>query len=347
MKYLLTVLTLLVLLTGCGNEAPEEAEENENNDAVPVYVKEVQSSTFRHYLNVQGTVESDKTIMISPKTSATVKEVLVQEGDKVNQNAVLARLDGEITRSQIQEVQTQLELAQDLYDRRKNLREQEIGSEVEYLQAKNQVESLENQLATLQEQFDNYTIKATIGGTINRVMLKEGEAVGPTAPVFQLSNSEALKVTANISEAYITRVERTDTVEISFTSIDETIQKPLDMVSNVIDASNRTFEVKVNISSLNGMIRPNMIAKLKINDITEPNSIAVPVNTVQQANDHTFVFTAEQQGTGWVAVQKEVVPGLSYGNELVIKEGLNPGDIIITTGYNDVADGDAISIQEN
>lgn len=346
MKYSFTIITLLFVLAGCGN-GPETAGSDQPENAVPVYVQELQPTTFRHYLNVQGTVESDKTIMISPKASATVEEVLVRAGERVDRGAVLARLDGEITRSQIQEVETQLELARTLYERQKNLREQDIGSEVEFLQARNQVESLENQLATLREQFENYTIRATIGGTVNRVMLKEGEMVGPTAPVFQLSNSEALEVISQISEAYITRVERTDSVEIGFTSIDETINKTLDVVSNVIDASNRTFEVKTDISSLDGLIRPNMIAKLKINDISEPNQIVVPVNTVQEANETSYVFVAEEGDNGWTAVQREVVPGMSYGNELVIKEGLNPGDLLITTGYAEVVDGDSISIKES
>lgn len=347
MKYSLKIIALLLFLAGCGNGPESESAESQPENEVPVYVQELQPTMFRHYLNVQGTVESDKTIMVTPKTSATVEQILVSAGDSVERGDVLARLEGEITRSQIREVETQLELAETLFERQQNLREQDIGSEVEFLQARNQVQSLENQLATLREQFENYTIRATIAGTVNRVMLKEGEMVGPTAPVFQLSNSEALDVTSQISEAYITRVERTDSVEISFTSIDEIIEKELDVVSNVINASNRTFEVKINITSLDGLIRPNMIAKLKINDISETNQIVVPVNTVQEANEISYVFVAEENNGEWIAVQKEVVPGMSYGNDLVIQEGLNPGDHLITTGYTEVVDGDPITIKEN
>lgn len=347
MKVHITIFSLLLLMAGCGDDVNQNNESSENGKTVPVYAKQLHPTTFRHYLNIQGTVESDKTIFISPKTSATVEEVLVHAGDDVQRGDLLARLDGEITRSQVQEVKTRLELAEDLFERQKNLREQDIGSEVEFLQAKNQVESLRDQLSTLQEQYENYSIRATIGGTVNQVMLKEGETVGPTEPVFQIANSEDLKITAEISEAYITRVDKTDSVQVSFTSIDESFHKTLDVVSRVIDASNRTFRVEVDVPEMDTQIRPNMIAKLRINDFSRDNQIVVPVNTVQEGNSSNYLFVAEQGDGGWIAVQREVVPGLSYWNEIIIEEGLNPGDLLITTGYQDVVDGAAISIRKN
>lgn len=348
MKVHYITFSLLLVLAGCGNGGTENTE-SKKDDAVPVYIQELQPGTFRHFLNIQGTVESDKTIFISPKTSATVEEVLVQAGDEVQQGALLARLDGEITRSQIEEVQTQLDLAEDLYQRQQNLREQNIGSEVELLQAENRVESLQKQLSTLREQFENYSIRATIGGTVNQVMLKEGETVRPTEPVFQIANSQDLKITAEVSEAYITRVDKTDSVFVSFTSIADSLHKTLDVVSRVIDESNRTFRIEVDVPEMDTdtQIRPNMIAKLQINDFSRNNQIVVPVNTVQEGNNSNYVFVAEQSNDGWIAVQKEVTTGLSYGNEIIIEEGLNPGDRLITTGYNEVVDGAAISISEN
>lgn len=346
MKVHFAIISLLLFLAGCGN-GENENNEPKNYDAVPVYTQELQPTTFNHYLNIQGTVESDKTIFVSPKTSATVEEVFVHAGDEVHRGDLLARLDGEITRSQIDEIQTQLDLAQNLYERRRNLREQKIGSEVELLQAENQVESLQKQLSTLREQFENYSVRATIGGTVNQVMLKEGETVGPTAPVFQIANSQDLKVTAEISEAYITQVDKTDSVLVSFTSIDEAFHKTLDVVSKVIDASNRTFRIEVDVPGTDNLIRPNMIAKLRINDFSRDNQIVGPINSVREGNNSHFVYVTKQSDEGWIAVQREVVTGLSYGNEIIIEKGLNPGDLLITTGYNDVVDGAAISIEEN
>ncbi|MCG2589854.1 efflux RND transporter periplasmic adaptor subunit [Rhodohalobacter sulfatireducens] len=347
MKPQISIIALFLLISACGNGAENGNGDNENARTTPVYVQELKLSEFRHYVNVQGDVESDKTIMITPKTTATVEEILVRAGDDVQKGDILARLDGEITRSQIQEVETQLELAETLYKRQQNLREQNIGSEVEFLQAKTQYESARNQLNTLTEQYENYTIRATISGTVDRVDLKVGEMASPTIAAFQLTNTDALKVTAQVSEAYITRIEQTDSVEITFPSLDETIRKQLDVVSKAINPSNRTFGLEIYISNESGTIRPNMMARVSINDITLNNQIVVPVNSVQIANNLSYVFVAENTESGWVARNREVTRGYNYGNNLVIEEGLNDGELLVTGGYANLSDGAAISIQEN
>lgn len=348
MKSQLTLLALFLMFTACGNGGQDANGDNQNlRNTIPVHVEELQLSEFRHFVNVQGDVESDKTIMITPKLTATVVEILVRAGNDVKKGDVLARLDGDITRSQIKEVETQLELAKTLFERQKNLREQGIGSEVEFLQSKTQYEAANNQLSTLKEQYENYTVRAPISGTINYVGLKVGETVGPNEPVFQLANSDALKITAEVSEAYITRIDQTDSVEISFPSLDVVITKKLDVVSKVINPSNRTFRIEVYIPNQGGQIRPNMMAKLKINDVTLKNQIVVPVNTIQQALGTNYAFVAEENEDGWIASLKEVTFSQSYNNDLVITDGLQAGDLLITAGYANLSDGDAISIQEN
>lgn len=346
MKSHITLIALLLAITGCGNGQLEQTGENRRN-ATPVYVDEIQPTDFRHFINVLGSVESDKTIMISPKVSATVDEVLVRAGQQVAKNDVLAQLDGEIMRSQIREVQTQLDLAETLYERQRNLQDQNIGSEVEFLQAQNRLESLQRQLATLNEQHENYTLRATISGTVDLVDMKEGEMVSPGMPVIQLANSEALKVTARVSESYITRITPSDSVEISFPSLSESISRQLDVVSRSINASNRTFGVEIFIPDGSDHIRPNMMAQVRINDITLRDQIVVPANTVQQANNISYVYLAQETDSGWIAVNTEVKTSYNYENDLVITEGLRPGDMLITAGYANLSDSAAISIEEN
>jgi len=346
MKSHIALLALLFVISGCGNGQPEQTGETRRN-ATPVYVDELEHTEFRHYVNVLGSVESDKTIMISPKVSATVEEILVRAGQQVEKGDVLARLDGDIANSQIREVETQLDLAETLYERQSNLRDQDIGSEVEFLQAQNRVETLQRQLATLNEQYANYTIRATISGTIDRVDLKVGETVSPAMPVIQLANSDALKVTARVSEAYITRITQTDSVTITFPSLNESINTQMDVVSRAINASNRTFGVEIFIPNGSDQIRPNMMAQVKINDITLNDQIVVPANTVQQANSVSYVYLAEETENGWIAVNRKVTTGYNYENNLVITDGLNSGDLLITSGYASLSDGAAISIQEN
>lgn len=345
-KLLVLAISTLVFASACNNgPATENAN---NNDAVAVEVEEARPSVFNHYLNIQGTVESDKTISITPKVTATVEEIMVKAGDQVQKGDVLARLDGEVTRTQIAEVRSRLKLAKTRYERLKNLREDNIGSEIQLLEAETQVRSLENQLATLQEQFNNYTITATIGGRVNRVHIKEGENIGPADPAFQIANSEALKVTAELSEFYINRIETTDSTTITLPSIDRQITKPIDVVSKVIDPVNRTFGMEVYIPNIDGMVYPNMLAKLKINDYRRRDVLTVPINVVQSTNEEGYLFLAEQDESGsWIARQQSVVTGNSYGDEIIIEEGLQPGDLVITVGNNNVSDGDPISIQQN
>lgn len=349
MKNHVLTFSLLILLTACGGSG-NEAETENNTPAergVPVTVQEVQPTTFQHFINIQGSVESDKTIMISPKVTGTVQQVSVRAGDRVQQGAVLARLDGEITRSQINEVQTKLDLARDVYERRKKLREKNIGAEVELLEAENNVESLESQLATLREQYENYNIKTSISGRVSQVIIKVGETVSPQAPVFQIANSEALKVTAAVSEAYLPTVEETDSVVVSFPSVDREIRKRIDVVNEVINPGNRTFGIEVFISSLNGEVRPNMLAKLRINNITRDSVIVVSLNNIQQEQDASFVYVAEQTDSTWVARRRTVQTGPAYDGNIVVTEGLQPGDRLITTGDTNVADDEPIRITNN
>ena len=348
MKSKTSIIVLLFLFGACGNGDTEVTSNDQSNDKkVSVYVEEIQPSTFRHYLNIQGDVESDNTIMITPEVNATVEKINVRLGDKVKKNDVLAELDGKITKSQIKQVESQLELSKTIYERQKNLRDQNIGSEVDFLQAKTQYESAQSQLNTLSEQFENYTIRATISGVVNQVNIKVGENVSPAASAFQLANSTSLKVTAEVSERYITTVDEKDSVEISFPSLQTSVKKRLNVVSKVINSSNRTFEVEIYITDLNGSIRPNMMASLKINDITLKDKIVVPLNTVQKANDESFVYVAKESDNGMRAIKRTVTLGDTYNNSIVVETGLEAGEKLINAGYTELFDKALISIQEN
>ncbi|MDZ7771717.1 MAG: efflux RND transporter periplasmic adaptor subunit [Balneolaceae bacterium] len=317
------------------------------NNHVPVYTEQVQPGTFRHYVHIQGAVESDRTIRILPKATATVETIHVRSGRQVQAGDTLATLDGEVTRTQIEELKTRLDLARTVYERQQNLRRDDIGSEIELLRARNQVQSLESQLATLREQYDNYIITAPIGGTVNSVSLKVGETASPTAPAFQIANSEALKVTAELSESYISRIETTDSVTVTIPSIGYERTTVIDVVSRVIDPANRTFSIEIFLPGTDNSIRPNMMARLRINDITRPGTLTIPVNAVQSGNNSRFVYLAEQAGgdSAWTARRQPVVTGMSYNDRVVADSGITAGDLVITRGYGNVEEGDRITLQ--
>lgn len=344
-KHHITLIAFLLLVAGCQNGGNGNETDDILDKAVPVFVEELETQTFRHYLKVQGNVDSDRTIAIMPKSGGTVKEIHAKAGDIVKEGQVLAVLDGEIVKKQVKAIDTQLELAEDMYQRQSKLREDDIGSEVEYLQIKNQVESLRDQKATLQEQYDNFVIKATIDGTIDRATLKLGETVGPERLAFQIVNSDALKIIAELSERYINTLQESNQVEITFPSLDTKINTNIDVISRVINPGNRTFTIEIHIPNENGNIRPNMTSTLRINDYTAENQIVIPANALQISNGDRFVYVAEQDGDYWIAKRRDVQIGMNAGNDLIINEGLKAGDLLITTGYNSISDNDYIVIK--
>jgi RND family efflux transporter MFP subunit len=356
-KFSVLILLFPAFLMACGGSGSDSGSANNESTSnaateaaagktVPVQIQTVQPSVFKHYIQVQGEVESDRTIFITPKTAADVEDILVKRGDDVKKGQVLARLDSRIIRSQIKEIENQLKLAKTIFERQQNLRSEDIGSEVEFLQAQTQYQALRNQLATLNEQLKNFTITATISGTVNNVMMKEGETVGPNDPAFQISNSDALKVTGEVSESYISRVDPSDSVHIYLSSLDTTLVRQIDVVGNVIDRRNRTFGIEIYIDSQNERILPYMSTRLMINDITLNNQMVVAVNVVQTANGDPFLFIAEQNENGWTAAKRTVKTGPYYGNSLVIEDGIAMGDRVIISGYANVSNGDILSVNE-
>jgi|AntRauTorcE11898_2_1112593.scaffolds.fasta_scaffold11680_2 RND family efflux transporter MFP subunit len=351
-QFLIALLVIFTAACGGDNAASDRADNTAADDSssvkgTPVSVRQIMPSTFRHFINVQGSVESDKTIMISPKVSGTVEGVMVNAGEQVQRDQALAQLDGQVTQSRINELKTNLKLARDVFQRRKNLREKNIGSEVEFLKAQNKVESLESQLATLREQFGNFTIRTSISGRVSQVNIKEGESVSSGRPVFQVANAQALKVKADVSEAYLSTVDEKDSVVVSFSSINEQINGRLDVVNEVIDPSNRTFGIEVVIPSLENKIRPNMLAKLKINDITKRNALVASINNVQQNQGTNYLYRAEKTDSSWVAKRQQVSLGDIYNEHVIITEGLSAGDYIITAGDNGLGDDVPIRIVNN
>lgn len=162
--------------------------------------------------------------------------------------------------------------------------------------------------------------------------------------MFQIANTKALKVVAEISEAYIATVDKSDSVEISFPSTNIRYTSTLDVVSRVINPSNRTFTVEIYIPDLDGNIVPNMVAKLKLNDVTENGALIISPNLLNEHEGEQFVYVAQQEGTHWVARKRMVQTGNSFNNSIIVEEGLLPGEYLITKGHTNVADGSTLSI---
>ncbi|MBL7871572.1 MAG: efflux RND transporter periplasmic adaptor subunit [Cyclobacteriaceae bacterium] len=319
-----------------------------NPEAVSVRMKginisELAARKFDFFVQTQGMVEAEDNILVSAKSMGIITAVFVKEGQRVSRGQVLAQIDNSITESSIAEVKSSLNLAKIVYEKQRKLWDQQIGTEIQFLQAKNNKESLEARLATLNEQLDMARIKSPINGTVEAVNIKIGENAAPGAPAFRVININDLKVTANVSEAYVTAIDKGNKVQVILPDLDKKIDGSVNFVGRNIDPLSRSFPIEVKLPS-QASLRPSMTAILRVVYKSVPNALCVPINLVQNINGKKIVYVAEMDGKQLVARRKEVSVGGVYDNLAEITGGLNVGDKIITVGYQGLNDGEFVKI---
>lgn len=310
--------------------------------AKDVGVSELTLRKFDHFVQTQGHVESENNILVSAKSMGVITHVNVTEGQQVSKGQVLAQIDNSVIERSIEAMESQLELATSVYERQKNLWDQKIGTEVQFLQARTQKESLEKQLASLREQNDMARIKAPISGTVDDIFVKVGENIAPGMPAVRVVNAADLKIQARVSEAYITDINKGDEVLVNISELKKEVEARVTFVSKTIDLLSRTFNVEIALPS-SPELRPNMTATVKIVFESNPSAVVVPINLVQEINDQKVVYIAEQKGQHMVATRRVITIDGIYGNLAEVK-GLNAGDKLITVGYQGLNDGDYIKI---
>lgn len=310
-----------------------------------VYVTSITPQVFKHYIDVQGSVDARENVDVSAKVGGVVKRILVREGQNVSAGQILAELEGDIYQTQIASVQTQLDFATDVYNRQKKLWDQKVGSEIQYLQTKNNKEALEKQLATLQENLDMTRIRSLISGTVDAVHLKLGQLAAPGYPAFRVMNYSDLKVVANVSEIYAPHIAEGNSVELVFPDLKKTISGNVKYASKVIDPMKRTFQTEVTLTGDKSAYRPNMVAIMKIVDYANDAAIVLPVNLIQTSEGESYVYKVEMKEGKEVAVKTPVTLGTSYNGQVEISAGLKAGDTVVTSGQFDLVDGASIRVQ--
>ncbi len=306
---------------------------------VLVGISEVKKDLFSHYLDIQGKVESDNNILVSAQMGGKLTKVYVKEGDFVKRGQLLAQIDAEQVERGIAELKTSMELVNIVYEKQKALWDEKIGTEIQYLQAKNNKESLEKKLASLQTQLSYSRITATQDGVVDKLIYREGESVGP-GPVFRIvNNNGGLKVSAEVAETYSSKVNQGDEIEVLFEDVNKTQNTRITNVGEIINPMSRTFTIESKLNGNPGGVKPNMIVKIKIRDYANKNAVVIPVNIIQTGLDGQFVYVVD----GTKATRRTVSVGKSYGTRAEITEGLAEGDKIITAGYLDLVNGQEIS----
>ncbi|MBL6964351.1 MAG: efflux RND transporter periplasmic adaptor subunit [Bacteroidetes bacterium] len=326
-------------------EIAGEGQLVDQHNTVPVKLKALSESVFRHNFDAQGTVESENNILVPAQSQTLVTAIYVKEGDRVYQGQLMAESDASILESSIAALKVNLDLTQTIYEKQKRLYDQEIGSEVQYLQAKSTKESLEKQMAALQEQLKLTKMISPINGTVDEVNMKVGEsAMFGTIRVVQLS---ALKVKAAISESYISSVRVGDEVKVNFPAIDTVFSNKIRSVSQVVNPDNRTINIELRLPAGMKDMKPNMLSVLTITDYVNEKAIVVPQQIIQRNEEDLFLFIAEKESENWIAVKRNIIEGKTQNGKTEILEGLKANDQLIIYGFQNLTDGQRVHIQVN
>jgi RND family efflux transporter MFP subunit len=306
--------------------------------ALEVVSMPLTAQTFKSYIEVQGRVDADENVSLSSEIPGTVTKIHVKVGDKVTKGQVLAETDARATQQQLTATQASLALITQIYEKQKNLWDQKIGTEVQYLQAKTGKEALESAVSAMQEQLRMTKIISPIDGTVDLVNIKIGQAANPGMGVINVVNFSNLKVKADVAESYAARIKNGDEVLVLFPDMNDSIKSKVHYASRGINNLTRTFAVEVLLDNKKEY-HPNTVAKLRINDYQSPKpGIVVPVKYIQKGAEESFVMVDENGK----AVKKVVKIGREYRGTAEITEGLKEGDLLITEGYDLVIEGSPI-----
>jgi RND family efflux transporter MFP subunit len=310
---------------------------------ITVTASPIAAQTFNHFVEAQGSVIAENTVLVSPQTGGMILTLPVVVGQSVSKGQLIATLDNNILQESLEEVRQQLSLAKTIFTKQKALWDQQIGTEVQYLSAKSNMESLEKRIVTLKAQLGLSRVTAPIAGTIELVRQKAGEMGAPGLPIVQIVNLGNLKISAKIADSYVGTVKQGDEINIKFPDLNKELKARISLVSKIVNPLTRTFEIEARIPNVGGELKPNLLAVININDTSKKNSIVISENIIQKTEKGNLVYVAVEENGKQVARARTVTVGLTYNGQAEITSGLKAGEAVITQGFQELVDGTAIS----
>jgi len=308
---------------------------------VPVMKKD-----FKHFVEIQGTVKSDDYVNVTSEVPGRIMQMNWKEGQNIRKGQLVASLNMEQVDKQIAELNKSMELAVDVYERQKRLWDQNIGSEMQYLQAKNSKERLEKSLETVKFQQTKAKVYAPISGVVEMVSLKSGEVAAPGVPIIQILNTNKVKVVAAVPENYLQAVKKGEEVTINFPALNMEKKAKVSRIGTTINPANRTFEVEVDLSNGKGIFKPNLLTQMLINDISIKDAVTIPLTILQQdVSGKSYVYVTEKTSEGDAAKKVFVETGDSYGDGIVVTKGLTGEEILIDEGARGIAEGELVKVE--
>lgn len=340
----LALLPSILFLASCGggSEPSTETTGAAKDSSAGAKLRTVEAvpltaAPFYSYIDIQGKVDATENVSLNAEMPGTVAKVNVELGQTVNAGQVLAELDAKVIQQGIAELQNALDLATTFYEKQKNLWDQKIGTEIQFLTAKNQKEGLEKKMATLQEQLKMSKIISPISGVVDAIDIKLGQATMPGMPAIRVVNLSSLEVKGEVAETYLAKVKTGNEVVIILPDLQDTVKSRITYAARVISPLNRTFTITTKVNGKNEY-HPNQVAIIKIVDYSNPKALVVPVGVIQHAREGDFLFIAK----GNKATKVKVKAGKLYNGKAEIVDGLNENDKVITKGFQELNDGEEI-----
>ena len=313
-----------------------------SNGGVPVRIVELVETPFSHYIEQPGNVTSKENVTVSSEMGGIIKAIMAEEGQWVNKGQSILQLDAAVLSNQVEDLRQQNDLARTTFERQDNLWKKGIGSEIQFLQAKNAYQSTQKRLAATEAQLDKMELTAPISGRIDEINYNIGELLVPGMPALRVVNARYIQVEADVSERYANSLRKNDEVFIDFKALGIERKAPISFVGEVINPKSRTFKVKIDLDNRSGEIKPNAVASLRIQDFTAENALVLPSEVIKRDMRGDFVFVAQDSKS----FKRYIKVGRSYKDQTRVLSGISFGDKVIIAGYNEVADGTIIDIKK-
>jgi RND family efflux transporter MFP subunit len=307
----------------------------------------IQPGDFAHYFEVFGTVEADQSISLYPMASGKVARIHVKKGQKVRKGDLLVSLDAAILQSSLKELENGMELAKTVYEKQRKLwLDEQIGSELQYLQSKSNYDGLVQKLQTLKEQIELSEVRAPFDGTVDELFVKVGELAAPQMPVARIVNTSGVYVKADVPENYSNRIKVGTPANLDFSSMDLRLEAQVIQVGQFIQEGNRTFSINVSLPVKEGEVKPNQMVHVHLRDYQNDQALTVPTNLVQQdVEGNDFVYLIKETEAGAMVEKAMVESGYSYDGFTEISAGLKEGDVIVDKGSRSVRSGQRVEVK--
>lgn len=310
----------------------------------------INDTLFESYIDIQGNVETSENILIYPEYQGLLMRVYVKEGDKVSKGQLLAKIDDGGLSSQVAQMETQYQLAKTTFERQERLWNQKIGSEIQYLQAKSNMESMGNSVNQMRSQLGRTTVRAPFSGEIDEIVTEQGQVVAPGGQaLMRIVNLGDMYVKASVPENYISSVTKGSAVKVSFPAIGKTVEGKIKNVGNFIDPGNRTFEIEIDVPNKEKVIKPNLVAKLEINNYSNKNAKLIPANIIQEnSKGEKYVFVISEVNEDEAKVTRKLIEtGKKYEGQIEVVTGLENGERIVSAGALTLIDGEKVKIKSS